>query len=42
MILDKLPTGFFSAEEIIKLLKKHTAKNPIVDIEQMVNDIDFM
>lgn len=42
MILDKLPNGFFKVDEIVNVLKKHTAKKPIFDLEQIVNDMDYM
>lgn len=42
MILDKFPNGFFHVDELVTVLNKHTAKEPIFDLEQAVNDVDYM
>lgn len=42
MILDKLPNNHFKVEEIVKVLKKHTAKNPVVDLPFLMDNIQFM
>lgn len=42
MILDKLPNGFFKVDEVVNVLRKHTAKKPIFDLEQIANDLDYM
>lgn len=42
MILDKLPNGFFSVDDLVKVLHKHTAKKPIFDLKQAVKDLDYM
>lgn len=42
MILDKFPNGFFSVDDLVKVLHKHTAKNPIFDLKQAVKDVDYM
>lgn len=41
MILDKLPDNYYTADEVIARLKKHTAKNPIFDLQQIVDDLDY-
>lgn len=42
MILDKLPNGHWSVDDIIKVLKKHTAKNPVVDLQFLKDNLGFM
>lgn len=42
MILDKLPANHFKVTEICELLKKHTAKEPIVDLEFLANNLAYM
>lgn len=42
MILDKLPNNHFKVEEIIKVLKKHTAKKPTVDLQDLMNNLKYM
>lgn len=42
MILDKLPNGHFKVDEIVNMLKKHTAKKPIVDLQFLVDNIKYM
>lgn len=42
MILDKLPNNHFKVEEIVKVLKKHTAKNPVVDLQFLMDNLQFM
>lgn len=42
MILDKLPNGHWSVEKIINVLKKHTAKKPVVDLQDLMYNLQFM
>lgn len=42
MILDKLPNNHFKVEEIVKVLKKHAAKNPVVDLQFLMDNLQFM
>lgn len=42
MILDKLPNGHWSVKEIIKALKKHTAENPVVDLQDLMDNLKYM
>lgn len=41
MILDKLPNNFYSVEDITIRLQKHTAKQPIFDLQQAIDDLDY-
>lgn len=41
MILDELPNNFYKVDDIIPRLKKHTAKQPIFDLQQIVDDLDY-
>lgn len=42
MILDKLPNNHFKVEEIVKVLRKHTAKKPTVDLPFLMNNLKYM
>lgn len=42
MILDKLPANHFKTTQIVKLLEKHTATEPVVDLEFLANNLDCM
>lgn len=42
MILDKLPNNHFKVKEIIKVLKKHTAKDPVVDLQDLMDNLKYM
>lgn len=42
MIIDKLPNGHWSVKEIIKVLKKHTAKKPVVDLQDLMDNLKYM
>lgn len=42
MILDKLPNGHYKVDEIVNMLKKHTAKNPVLDLQFLVDNIPYM
>lgn len=42
MILDVLPNGHFKVDEIVKLLEKHTAKKPVVDLDFLVDNMPLM
>lgn len=37
-----LPAGHISTEDAIKLISKHTAKNQIIDLQFLVDNIPFM
>lgn len=41
MILDKLPQNHFKVEEIVKVLKKHTAKKPTIDLQFMMDHLKY-
>lgn len=38
----KLPDGHISTDDAIKLIEKHSAKKPLVDLEFLMNNIPYM
>lgn len=40
--MEKLPDSHISVDEAIKVIRKHTAKNPVIDLTFMLNNIRFM
>lgn len=43
MIIDKVPVelGFHKVDDVVAMLKKHTAQKPIFDLQQVVDDLDL-
>lgn len=42
MILDKLPNSFYKVEDVVKLLKKHSKKNPVFDLQVLETNLKYM
>lgn len=42
MIYDKFPNNHFKVEDIVKVIKKHTAEKPTVDLQFLMDNIQFM